>query len=381
MSEETALPQQVPELNEKHVESLMFLVERVLGETSPSLWDTRGWDLALLDKNRWAADLPNQALSEAFNRCLEKERITNTRNWRVYKQNGGRHKGLDTTGQPLPTDLEEEDLEAETKLKSSQNQDFVTGGTMSGDQIILHTLYGQVITNVEHILSFRLFQQDVLRYTKTVYPSRFKKLHERNVTKWLEAVTFASEDTKDDDSLPVNLFRNLFPGFIEMAETEPERQERALRQKAYPILENNELLFTMATLIEWLRKNDPDHRFKRGELKTFLKESYGTRFTDTVRKFNLRCCRVILTDGDVGFVPPAPKPTTDTVSTENTEHSETDQQEVQHDSGSGEDDPAHHGHHEPREPRLPPPEYDDPVVLQNNRGGSEGTPESEALPF
>lgn len=381
MSDESA-PQQdtSPELNERHVETLMLLVDRVFADTSPSLWDTRGWDLAKIERDRWAKDATGAELAAGFNRSLEKERRANTRNWLVYKSNGGKWNGFNEVGAPLPSEAEAEDLEAEGKFKTSQNQDFVTGGMMSGDQIILHTAYGKVITSVDHILSFKLFQQDVLRYTKFVYPGRYRKLHERNVSNWLERIAFASEDALDDDSLPSNLFQSLLPNFLELAETEPERFERAMRQKQFPIKENNEVIFTMATILEWLRKSDPDHRFKRGELKTFFKEIYGTRFTDSLRRFNLRCCRIILAPDEPGFVEPT-EPTPVTLPPANGEDSAGDQQEVLNDSGSGENNTTDLGYREPSEPGLPAAEHDDNVVQPNDGTGSGGTPASEALPF
>lgn len=381
MSDEVTQPA-APPINEDVVEKLMLVIGRVFEDISPTVWDTRGWDIAKLEKDRWMNDASAQELAHAFQRTLEKERLANTRNWQVYRSNGGRHKALKSDGTAVPTDIEEEDLEAETTLKTSQNQDFVTGGNMSGEQIILHTTYGKVITDVEHILSFRLFQQDVLRYTKMVYPSRYKKLHEKNVAKWLEKVSFSSTDSHDD-SLPINLFSHLFPNFLELAETEEPRFERALSQKHNAVRIGNDIFFTMATLIEWLRKAAPDHRFSRGEIKTFLRELYGLRFTDSTRLLNYRVQRVTLNATDSGYVEPKPEPEPEatTLPPINTGTGTNNPQEIQHDSGSGKDDPTHQGHHDTRGTGTSPPEHAHHVVLEDNRSGSEGTPSDEALPF
>lgn len=346
--------------------SLAWEARDILKDLSPHLWDTRGLDALLLFNIRWQIDLPREDVEAALAEAITEESVANTARYQQYVASGGRYQpgGIDPeTGLPTVKD----------NAPGSQAGGFVTGGRITGDQVILETQFGTVNTTTERILTFRLFQQDVLRSTCQLYESVYKKNHELNVKFWLPLLARV-EKREDDDTLPINIFRHYVEEWFENAETEPERFESAIRNKNNVILrDGKEYVFSLDTIMNWLKIVDKERKWKKSEIKIYFQTIYGDRFDNDKRVFNCRVFSVMSTRPNLppGRVivsnPPAPLP-----------HKE----EVQHDSGSGEDDTTDLGRPSAPQTGSEPARDPDPVVQQSDGGGSQGPSAGEDdLPF
>lgn len=335
----------------------------ILRNLPPNTWDKYAADLLLMQRNRWHWDIDTADAHQCVSDAIEQEAEINTARYREYVASGGRVRmKKDPFGGPD---------QVEILPVSKQTGGFVMGGRITGDQIILETEVGTVNTSTDRILTFRLFQQDVLRSTCTIYDSRFKKQHEDSVRSWLTHLSRV-ERREDDDTMPVNILRDYVEEWLQSAETEPMRFETSIRQKHRPILKDDkEYYFSPDTLAAWLKVVDKERKWKKSEIKIYLQTIYGDRFTTDKRLFDIRTFAIMRTRPDVP--PPAslvPKP-----------DQPVDQPQVQHDGGSGEDHAADPGHTEPSETGGEPARDPDPVLLESNSDGGEGTPAGEADPF
>ena len=358
-----------PEEPPKFKPSQSFLIVEVLEvlrNLTPTTWDLYATDLILIQRVRWNWDLTNAEAIQAFYDGVAEEAKINSARYKQYVASGGKViMKKDPFGGPD---------EVEVLPESNQTGGFVTGGRIVGDQIILETEVGTVNTATDRILTFRLFQQDVLRSTGTIYESRFKKQHESSVSDWLTHLSRA-EKKEEDDTLPLNILRDYMEEFLSYAETEPARFESAIKNKFKPILrDGREWQFSPDNITSWLKAVDKERKWKKSEIKIYLQHIYGERFTSEKRAFNCRVFSIMQTKPDVpqnaSFIKPAPR-------TEPADHTE-----VQHDSGSGQDHTPDPGRTGPAETGSPAAGDSDPVVQQVHSAGDQGpTTFSPDIPF
>ena len=345
--------------------ALLWEAQEVLRDLSPHLWDKRGLDALLLHNIRWNLKLQLEDVEKVLAEAIAEEASANTTRYKQYVNSGGRFviSSDPITGEQGIVD----------NAPGSQNMGFVTGGRITGDQVILETEYGTVNTTTERLLTFRLFQQDVLRSTCQLYESRYKKQHELFVKGWLPLLARA-EKREDDDTLPLNIFRNYIEEWFENADTEPERFESAIKRKQNVILkEGKEYLFSLDALMNFLKVVDKERKWKKSEIKIYLQTIYGDRFDNDKRIFGARVFSVMST---------RPNLPTGRVFVHNPAATVPDQTEVQHDSGSGKDDATDPGRPGPAETGSELARDPDPVVQPSDRDGSQGTSAGQDdLPF
>ena len=327
----------------------------ILRDIPPEVWDRRGWDALIIFNVRFKLELPNEDLVETFQAAISEEYQANTGRYQAYVASGGRYKLTNDpiTGAPIVNEV-----------PSAQVGDFVTGGRMVGDQIILFTEYGTVHTTTDRILTFRLFQADVLRATGKIYSSAFKRLHEQNLQQWLPQLSRA-EKPADDDTSPMNILSAYMEEFLMYAETEVERFEGAIRNKSKAILrDEKEYQFSSDALMTWLKNIDKERKWTKSQVKIYLQHIYGERFSTDKRAYNCRVLAIMLERPDVPAHASLVSPATPTTPANSAE--------VQHDSGSGQDDAVDPGRPGPTQTGGEPARDSDPVVLEGNRTGGEG---------
>jgi hypothetical protein len=329
----------------------------ILRDIPPEVWDRRGWDALIIFNVRFQLGLPNEDLVETFQAAVIEEYQANTGRYQAYAASGGRYK---LTKDPITGES------IVDEVPPAQAGDFVNGGRMVGDQIIAHTQYGTVNTTTDRILTFRLFQADVLRSTGQLYSSLHKKLHEQNLTRWLPQLSRV-EKPADDDTSPINIIKNYMEEFLMYAETEFDRFEGSIKNKTKPILrDGKEYMFSHDALMTWLKNIDKERKWTKSQVKIYLQHIYGERFSSDKRAYNCRVLAIMLERPELpahASLVPAATPAVP-----------ADPGEVQHDSGSGKDDAADTGRDRSAEAGSEPPRDSDPVVLQSDRPGGEGPP-------
>lgn len=293
-------------MNQSLHQTITWLAERVLVEIPANLWDSRGRDAYNMEMTRWfneqnqfkdkvsemtEGERPTpEEIVAIWKECILVHKQANTTQWRQYvKNNGWYASGEDTSAQPA---------------EGTQFQDFVTGGEMSGDTIMLDSTFGRITTSTDNILSFMAFQRDVLRATGEVYPKQYRKGHENNVTAWMKLVKRKARED-DEASLQWQLSR-LIDRFLTDHASDPLTHESAIKNGKRAILKRDEFIFTKDTLFAWLKSHDRERRWERGNVLFILKEIYGSGFNPDKRIFNRRCYAIatdrvqVLNDGGGG---------------------------------------------------------------------------------
>lgn len=319
--------------------TLMSAASDTLKELQPNTWDTLGLDV-----------MKAYVLTWGLTEKMETESITIVDVWRdaILEEkliNGARYKAYVKAGGMYKPDVMAPEAEA---VGTAQAPDFVMSGMVYGENISLETEAGTVRTTTERILSFTKFQQDVLRDTLTVYPSNLKKKHEANVINWVGRLV-KHEKLEDDATLPKNMLADYILEYFEEAVSDPKRRERAIKH-GRPIFYDGAYFFQIDAIMSWLKKRDQEYRWKKAEIKLYLKEIYGRRFNANEKlDRRWRCLSVRTTGGG------------------------TTQTQILDDSGSREDDSAHPGRDGSHEAGQAPAVLPNPLVLKSDGGGGQDT--------
>ena len=309
----------------------------VLKELQPNTWDTVGLDVMKSYVQRWQLTEKMEAesltIQDVWRDAILDEKLINSARYKAYVKSGGMYK----------PDVMAPEAEA---TGTAQSSDYVMSGHVWGENISLETVSGTVRTTTERILSFKQFQQDVLRDTLTIYPSSLRKKHETNVAEWVARLV-KYEKPEDDVTLPKNMLADYILEYLAEAVSDPTRRERAI-QHGRPVLDGSDYYFQMDAIMSWLKKRDQEYRWKKTEIKLYLQEIYGRRFHANEKLDRRWRCLCIRTAG--GGTPKT---------------------QVLNDSGSGQDDPTAGRRDAGAEAGEDPTILPDTLVLKSDGGGGE----------
>ncbi|HNA25164.1 MAG TPA: hypothetical protein PLI01_00385 [Nitrospira sp.] len=346
-------PDPETKVNEK-LEALVLVGRIILEETTPDTWDRRGYDLFRLQVRRMKRydEYSDDALDEVFRKAILLEGEGNTQRFRLYAKNGGQVAKAAESTKPI------------SEAPVSSNPGFVAKILADGKNLLITTEYGLVDTTTERILSFTLFQMDVLRDTHFVYPSIFKKRHEQNVAAWFQSVVEVKKTTSDAE---------MFNAFFKTAIVDPLSQEAALTQETRPILRNGVYAFKPNTLLDWARENERYQKLSRPEFVSALTKLYGPDFNSGAYRFKDRCWTVTAAAHDTVMGGTGRDKYDD-------EGNAKADPEVQHDGGGRQDDSTHLDvSGAPGEGHLAGPDPG-PLVLEERSGRAEEPPPTAPQP-
>lgn len=344
--------------------ALRYVLQEIMRDIPPSRWDKYVYDELQLWNYRMGGQLTSEDMKDMVKEVIKEEAAINSTRYKEYEKNGGEYV-FNEEGEQV-------------RGEAPRNMGFVSGGRLTGDQMVLNTEYGVVNTTTERVLSFRLFQQDVLRSTGALYESKHKLKHEQNLKYWLTVISKV-ERAEDDDTLPINIFKYYLEEWLLNAEVEPERFESAIRNKTRAFIKDGrEYIFSPDALMNWLKVVDKERKWKKSEVKIFLQTIYGPHFDGNKRIFKekYRVFSIMQTrDYDVPIAGESGDGDANPGEAQ-------DSTQILNDSGSGEDHTAPDGHQADSDDGGTITGDSGAVILEDDGGRSEDPPAStDDVPF